>query len=141
MSDYLCHECAIKKRILNNEIGDFDPSGTKYQLDKFYKHTVPPKCLDTVSIFDISENKKYKKYIVNTLASGCVEFDDQGRKNIVWIAGETQGYMFKNAVLQGDIDGVKVVLPDDPEKMHAFPTGSADLSTKKCMICGRKIIY
>ncbi len=141
MSEYYCHKCSIDKGELNNQIKDFNPSGTEYQLKKYYKHTVPSNYSGTVSIFDISDNQKYKDYFINTLASGCVEFDDLGRKNIIWIAGKTQGYTFKDSVLQGDADGVKVVLPDDPKKIHAFPTGSAKLTIKKCVVCGENIVY
>ena len=140
MSEYYCHECAIKRGMLNNEIGDFNPTGTQYQLEKFYKHTVPTKHSDMVSFFDMSDNKKYKDYFLNTLASGSVEIDDKGRKNIVWVAEKEQGYRFTDGKITGD-DGVKVVLADDPEKIHAYPTGSADLSTKKCEICEKDIIF
>lgn len=125
---------------LNNEV-DFNPSGTTYQLEKFYKHTVPPVSLKTISIFEMSNNKKYKEYFVNTLASGCLELDDGGRENIIWVAGKKQGYLFKNGVLQGDVDGVKIVLPYDPNKIHAFPAGSSSLKTITCINCGQKIIH
>jgi len=141
MAEYYCHECSIKRGFLNNEIRDFNPTGSTYQLEKFYKHTVPPKCSGTISVFDMPENQRYKDYIVNTLASGCVEFDDQGRKNVIWVAGRTQGYIFKDGVIQGDADGVKEVLTEDSEKIHAFPTGSAQLSKEKCVDCGRDIVH
>lgn len=141
MSEYYCHECSIKMGLLTNEIEKIKPSGTGYQLEKYYKHTVPPECSGTISIFEKDENKKYKEYFINSMASGCVEIDGHGRKNIVWVAGEKQGLMFKDGSLMNDVDCVKVVLPDDPKKIHAFPTGSNSLSTEICTKCGKSIVY
>ena len=120
---------------------NFDPTGTSYQLEKYIKHTIPSAQSHAISIFDMSEGKSFKDFITNTLASGCVEIDDQGRKNIIWIAGKKQGYIWANNALQGDEDGVKVVLSDNPDRIHAFPIASSSLEKGRCMSCRAPIFY
>jgi hypothetical protein len=70
-----------------------------------------------------------------------MEIDEQRRKNFIWIAGKKQGYKTLKGNVQGDEDGVKVVLPDDPDKIHAFPIAGSSLSITKCAWCGRVIIF
>jgi len=141
MNAYFCHKCGAKRGILSGDIDIFDPTGNTYQLDKYFKHYNKPSVSSTVSIFDKSGNEKYRDYIVNTLASGCVEEDIFGRVNIIWVAGKKTGYMYKDGQLQGDTDAVKVVLHTDTQKIHAFPTGSAKLSKEKCIMCENDIVY
>jgi len=49
--------------------------------------------------------------------------------------------MYENGRLQGETDAVKVVFHTNSQKIHAFPTGSANLSKKKCLMCGNDIVY
>jgi len=141
MDTYFCHKCGAKRDILSGNINIFNPTGNIYELDKYFKHYNKPNTSDLVSIFDSSGNERYRNYVVNTLASGCIEEDIFGRINIIWVAGRRTGFMYKNGQLQGDTDAVKVVLHTDPNKIHAFPTGSANLSKKRCLMCGNDIVY
>jgi len=140
MKEYYCYRCAAKYGILPSFPENFSATENTYKLEKFIKHTIPPDCSGTISIFDEPNCEKYKNYIVNTMASGCVEIDEQGRKNIVWMAGKETGFTFVDGELKGPTDGVKVVLPDNPQKLHAYPTGSCSLRTEKCKICGEPVI-
>ena len=140
MNSYFCHNCSAKRGILSGNIEAFDPTSNVYQLGKYFKHYNKPSSNNLVSIFEKSGNEKYKDWIINTLASGCVEQDIFGRINIVWIAGEKTGYSFINGQLQGDTDAVKVVLHTNQNKIHAFPIASASLSGKKCLMCGKDIV-
>lgn len=140
MSRYYCHKCSIEQGIIPGNVEEFNPTGSTYQLEKFIKHTIPPTVSGNISVFDITEHKKYKDYIVNTLASGSVEIDDHGRTNIVWFAGQTTGWEYKDGEFQCEDDAVKVVLHDDEIRIHGFPTGSARISPKTCMNCGDEIV-
>ena len=108
---------------------------SQYQLDKFVKHTLPLSH-PFASVFNTSGTGDYGNYVVNTAASGAVEFDAQGRRNIIWVAGRATGYSFQNGVLVGPTDGVKVVLSSDANKVHAFPVSSTSLATHNCAACG-----
>ena len=132
MNAYFCHKCATKRGILSGDIEVFNPTGNTYQIGKYFKHYTKPNGASLISVFDKSGNEKYKDYIINTLASGCVEQNIFGRINVVWVADKKTGYMYKDGHLQGEADAVKVVLHSDSQKIHAFPTGSANLSNKKC---------
>lgn len=141
MSQYYCHECGVKLGIIPGNIKDFNPTGNEYQLEKFYKHTVPPVNTEVISVFDMNdENKRYKGYLINTMASGCVEIDDRDRINVVWVAGETTGWEYRDAMFNCEDDAVKVVLHDNEARIHGFPTGSASLASQTCISCGKNII-
>ncbi len=141
MSKYFCHKCAVEIGIIPGNIDDFNPTGNDYQLEKFYKHTVPSTNPGIISVFDLSnENKGYKGYVLNTLASGCVEIDNKDRLNVVWIAGKTTGWTYRDGNFQCNDDAVKVVYHDNETKLHGFPTGSALLSSQKCINCGEDIV-
>ncbi|MGC9307906.1 MAG: hypothetical protein ACP5FL_03920 [Thermoplasmatota archaeon] len=140
MSEYYCHECGAKL----GHGGPVDPercfSSNSYQVDKYMKHTVPPSCSGMVSIFDDPDFQQYRDYIINTAASGCVEIDNKGRTNMVWYAGRENGFLFVDGELVSPTDAVKLVLREDEDKIHAFPTGSAEISTKRCALCGSPVI-
>jgi len=141
MCKYFCHKCSITNGIIPGKLDDFNPTGSTYQLEKFVKHTLPPTASGTISVFNQDENKKFKDYLVNTLVSGSLEIDKKGRTNIVWIAGENTGFKYQDGEFQCNTDAVKVVLHNDELKIHGYPTGSAELTTKICEICGDKIGY
>jgi hypothetical protein len=47
--------------------------------------------------------------MVNSICSGSVEIDNQGRMNIVWLAGEKTGTTYLNGSFLTDNNSVKVV--------------------------------
>ena len=141
MNIYYCHECSVLLGILPGKIDDFNPTGSIKQLEKYYKHTVPSNDRGINSIFDLTDNKKYKDYLINTLVSGSVEIDEKDNTNVVWIAGRKTGFTLKNGKFYCKDDSVKVVYHDDKIRIHGFPTGSAKISEGFCLMCGGKIGY
>lgn len=115
-------------------------TGSSYLLSKFYKHTLPPISNNLISVFDSSDYNDYRDYVLNTSASGSVEIDSKNRMNVVWVAGKHTGFTFQNGIPQIPNDSVKVVLHSDENKIHAYPTGSIDFSSAKCINCGRDIV-
>ena len=63
MSEYYFHKCSIDKGELNNQIKDFNPSGTEYQLKKYYKPAYNRYCGHECTV----TGREYKKYGVKTL--------------------------------------------------------------------------
>jgi len=140
MSEYYCHECAALSGWMNVQNPD-DLTGTDYQLDKFIKHTVPSTYYSgAVSVFQNPEYSAYSTYVGNTAGSGCLVIDDFGRKNLIWVAGSTTGFTFENGFYRRPEDAVKVVLYDNQWKIHAYPTNSDSVDTKRCKNCGRLIV-
>lgn len=140
MTTMYCHGCAAKNGWL--PVAPSNLTGSAYQLDKFAKHTSPPSAESfIVSIFNDSSYEAYAQYCVDTVISGCVEVDGQGRRNIVWVATREVGSLFVGGVLQGGVDTVKLVLPHDPAKVHLYPTSSAEIVSSKCTECGAAIAY
>jgi hypothetical protein len=134
---YYCHRCAETLGHLTN-VYTSDPLQSTYQLGKFLKHTVPGTFLDS-SVFNSTSTGPYGDYIVSAAASGAVELDDRGRRNFIWLAGKQTGFEYKDAVLIGPTDGVKVVLSSEEKKVHAFPVVAAQLMTRSCASCGKLI--
>ena len=131
MSVFYCHGCGAEMGYLRKpSTGGFLQSS--YQLHKFMKHTIPSTVYDVASVFDDPSTQTYGDYMVNTLASGCVEIDDRNRRNIVWVAGKRVGMKFEKGVPVSSGDAVKLVLSTDPQKVHAYPVSSTTLSTRSC---------
>lgn len=138
MAACYCHPCSAKLGLLN-DVYTSEPLGTQYQLTKFMKHTVPSTCHDVVSVFESTSTGRYEQYVVDAGASGAVEIDDRGRRNIVYLAGERAGFRWERGVLQGPQDGIKVVLSSESGRVHAFPIEPSALRTGRCTRCGGPI--
>ena len=140
MSQFFCRDCAVS----TNLIPSASPAcllGTTYQLDKFLKHTIPASWSNVHSIFNDKSYQGYENFIVSTSASGCVEIDNLGRVNVLWVAGKDIGVTYQNGVPVCLADTVKVVMTKEKYKVHAYPTGSAaDLQSEKCHSCGCPIV-
>lgn len=137
--NYLCHDCALRKGLIYNN-SSTNLTGSRYQLEKYIKHTSPTRNYDINSIFVINKYDKYREYIVNAEHSGSVEIDDQNRVNIIWVAGEKTGAVYKNGNHEFDHNSIKVVLNSFPGKIHALTTGSNGFCSENCIECGRIII-
>ena len=135
MATRYCHRCSVCLGLLG-DVYTSEPLGTGYQLAKFMKHTVPSGLYDAVSVFESTSTGRYERHIVDAGASGAVEIDDAGRRNIIWLAGERTGFRWESGVLQGPQDGVKVVLSSESGKVHAFPIDASALKTEQCARCG-----
>ncbi|MBU2507054.1 MAG: hypothetical protein KJ799_10070 [Bacteroidetes bacterium] len=140
MPKYYCHECSIKRKLLDENYPLTNLTGSSDQLGKFIKHTSPTQSYDVNSIFNDKDYSDYKNYIINTLASGSVEVDDYNRKNIVYCAGKTIGFTFIKGSIQIPADAVKVVLHQDDYKIHSYPTSSIGFMNEICSNCGKSII-
>ena len=139
MSKYYCHKCAEALGFLPTKI-EMNYTGSLVQIDKFIKHTMPSTTYKINSIFNTNDYAKFKNYIINTIHSGSVEIDSNGRINIVWIAGEKTGATYINGSFLTDNNSVKVVKSWDCNEIHSFPTSSADLELKKCSNCGGELL-
>ena len=136
--DYLCHQCAADRQLLNSPPADL--LATSYQLDKYLKHTTPDPKYRVQSIFDSTDSQVYRGYVVESLAAGSVELDAQGRTNIVWTAGSPTGFRLEFGRLIAPMDAVKVVLSTSTATIHAFPARATTFIQAHCAHCGRSII-
>ncbi len=140
MTKHYCHSCALTKGLINNLSPHLNFTGSSYQVDKYIKHTVEPTGSGQISIFDDPGYDNYKNHIINTAASGSVEQLDNGKINYVYYAGHTTGFHYSNGNFITPIDAVKIVLPNDFTRIHAYPTGSLGLSTAHCNECGNPVL-
>jgi len=134
MSDYFCHACAIKLGYVN-PISTPTPNltGTNYQLAKFLKHTAPTGVHSINSVFDNPAYSAYQNHVISGQLSGCVEMDNNNRKNVIWYAGEQVGITYSGS-FNFPVSGVKIVLEGDQTKVHAFPV--AHPQSMHCKNCG-----
>ena len=139
MSVYYCHKCGVEQHGFGNVSTGLLLDST-YQLGKFMKHTIPSTGYNLASVFNDPSTQAYERYMVNTLASGCYEIDDQGRRNIIWVAGSPIGAQYRKGEYELSENSVKVVLSTDPQRIHAYPISSTSISTGFCSDCSTSVI-
>ena len=133
MPKYYCHTCCRASGL----IAPVDPSALPpgpYQLGKFVKHTAPSSVHSVNSIFHDPDWSAYEQYLVNTAASGCLEIDDQNRKNLILFAGQEVGLLKVNGVFRAPCSGVKLVCSEDAVKAHGFPI-AFEPQSRTCESC------
>ena len=141
MPKYYCHSCASSMGALGN-VCSSRPFSSPYQLEKYLKHTVPASSYSYQSVFDNTATTQYREAIVNAACAGAVEYDDRGRKNLIYVASKGRiGCSFRNGVFVRSNDTIKVVLSSDPARAHAFTESSTQFSTALCENCGASIVY
>ena len=138
MTDYYCHACAATRGLGVVNLPS-NLTGSAQQLTKFVKHTVVDANEKLQSVLASPDYDSFKELMVSTAASGSVEIDDKGRRNIIIWCGTPRGLLYSNGALQFPQDGFKVVIPDNPVKVHGFPTGSVEFRAAKCSDCGTVI--
>jgi hypothetical protein len=138
MTQYFCRECQMLLGLVS-PANPISLTGTNYQLGRFIKHTAPTGTYSLNSVFDDPTYTAYSNYIVSGSVSGYLEIDDYGRKNIIWFAGEHTGAEFRNEVFIAPTNGVKIVLPEDDTKIHAFPLKASPGSINYCDSCGKPL--
>ena len=139
MQKYYCSTCAAKRGYLSAVTSSLLKNN--YQLDKYIKHTVPNPSYPVQSVFDSASTQAYQNYIVSASLSGSVQIDDQGRKNIIWIAGKKIGFKYENGKIQHPENCVKVVLSTDSGSIHAYSQSSTEFFGAVCSDCGRIVVY
>lgn len=137
---YYCHECSVKVGYIQNINSELNFTGSSYQLDKFLKHTLPSESTGYNTVFNSKEYDDYKYGVINTMASGSVEILN-GKKNIVMAVGKTIGVAYQHGQIQYPVDAFKLVLYEDENKMHLYPSGSAGFVNTNCEKCGKPIIH
>lgn len=139
MIKHYCRNCGLSLGLIQyvDPITDFTGSVGSYKFDKYFKHTsLPVSASSVISVFDQTDYDTYRDYIISTAISGSVEIDDKGRTNLIWFAKKPTGQATQLGQPNQSTDGVKLVLHDNPLKIHAFPTGSSGFSSAKCDGCG-----
>lgn len=137
MEKYYCNQCTINLGLINLRNG-LNFTGTTDQFTKFIKHTVyNPLGPGIISVFNSPSYSDYYSYIYDTLRGGSTEFDYNNKKNILLPKSTGIGITFMNGVSSNTLASfVKVVLPDNDKKIHAFPIIDNNLSMKPCYECG-----
>jgi hypothetical protein len=137
MSQHYCHQCSVSIGLkLPSEPDTLNLTGTAYQLEKYIKHTSPTGTYQVNSIFDEPNFDSYRNYIITGTISGMLEIDDRGRKNLIWYAGEQTGVEYRNGAFIAPANGIKIVLPEDSQCIHAFPIQGCSGTVYNCLICG-----
>lgn len=144
MSIYYCHSCALK---LGHYVPPGDPNtlnltGSAYLLRKFMEHTDPVwgsgKALS--SIYSDPAYETYKNYYVSGSASGSLEIQPNGNKNLIWYAGMPLGPSYGNSGIQFTGDAVKIVFVENTGKLHHFHVDANSYVTAVCANCGCPIL-
>jgi hypothetical protein len=135
---YYCHDCAFSNRLVI-PASPANLTAGSYQLSKYLRHTAPAGSQGIVSVF--SDSTKYKEYWVNVTASGCLEIDELGRKNLVWFAGSKIGLTFRDGVYSASCEMVKVVLPESPSGVHLYPISIDEVGVRTCASCGAPVPF
>ena len=103
---------------------------TTYQLDKFIKHTQPKWVLGVNSLFADPTTGMYARYLVTSLVSGSVALDRYAQPTFIWYAGETIGATCVDGVYKFPNDAVKVVLPFNDQRIHAYSVSTTGYNAR-----------
>jgi hypothetical protein len=137
---HYCHECAIRHNLVTPiDAATQNLTGSNYLLEKFVKHTAPLQYNGIVSVFFSQDYSNYKDYTISGSLSGSLQIDDQHRKNLIWYAGRDIGITYENGIYRLPDDAVKVVLSEDPLRIHPFPVNFELQYAERCLICGREL--
>jgi hypothetical protein len=140
MAGNLCWICAESEGFLTR-IDSGSVLATTYQLDKFIKHTQPKWVVSGInSLFTDPSTGAYANYVVTSLVSGSVALDQYMQPTFIWYAGGTIGATYVDGVYQFPNDAVKVVLPFNDQKIHAYSVSSTGYNARKCSRCGTSIL-
>jgi hypothetical protein len=140
MPQYYCYQCAISHNLISPVDADsLNLTGTSYQLGKYIKHTSSPSGLGIVSIFDDPAYDTYRGYIVTGTISGMLEIDDSSRKNFIWYGGNQTGFEYRDNNYVAPVSGIKIVLVENDQAIHAFPVRGYSGLIYYCQICGNPL--
>jgi hypothetical protein len=137
MTQYFCYRCAISNNLISPvEADTLNLTGTSYQLGKYIKHTTPPTGSGFVTVFEDPTYDNYRNYIVTGTISGMLEIDNQGRKNLLWYGGEQTGFEYLDGKYIAPVSGIKIVLSEDDQYLHAYPVEGISGVILACVSCG-----
>lgn len=139
MPQNLCWPCANDQGYLL-KLAPADVLASTYQLDKFVKHTQPGWTVGVNSVFADPSTAAYANYVITSVASGSVALDRRGQPSFVWYAGQTIGATYDNGAYRFPNDAVKVVLPYNEQKIHAYSVTSTGYSALCCARCKTPIL-
>jgi hypothetical protein len=112
-----------------------------YQLEKFIKHHATPTWVTGVnSLFSDPATVTYANYVTTTVASGSVAVDNSGKPSFIWYAAKTVGFTYVNGVYRCPSDAVRVVLPNEATRIHAYPVPAGDYAAVRCANCDKPIL-
>ena len=113
-------------------------TGSAYQFGKFVEHTIPASGAHKAinSIYSDPSYDAYKNYYVSGAASGSLEIQPDGKKNVIWYAHQNLGPAFRTGGFAFSGDAIKIVYPEDTGKMHHFHIDSSKYQTAVCVRCG-----
>jgi hypothetical protein len=141
---YLCLDCCgllgHSSTVAQLQAGGFGQINSQYQLDHFWKHVAPSTAYPVNGLFVDPNSTSYCNYLVSTIAAGCVEFDEMGRKNFILFAGSTTGLQLNNGVFRATCNGYKTVLTESSTTVHMFPF-NFEPEIRVCEKCGKALPF
>jgi hypothetical protein len=140
MSQYFCYECAISNSLICPVDADaLNLTGTSYQLGKYIKHTSPPSGSGIISVFEDPAYDTYQGYLVTGTISGMLQIDDNNRKNFIWYGGDQTGFEYEDGNFIAPVSGIKIVLTENDQAIHAFPVRGYSGLIYLRQICGKPL--
>jgi hypothetical protein len=134
---HYCHSCAVRLRLINPIDATMQNlTGSRYQLEKFVKHTAPQEYNGEISVFFSRDYSAYRDYTISGSLSGSLQIDEQNRKNLIWYAGKDIGITYENGIYKCPNDAVKVVLAENPTGIHPFSINYELQYLDRCCECG-----
>ncbi|GAB4020481.1 hypothetical protein GCM10028808_61760 [Spirosoma migulaei] len=127
-----CHQAPISNVFFQQ---NSNYTGSRDQIKKYTKHTSILNLSHHTSIF--TDPNRYCEYVNLTKASGSIEIDQDGHKNLLY---DTQSPIGKILDISGSAilnSTIKLVQGGKEKRQHAYPTGS--INNNICSICGEYI--
>lgn len=138
--EYYCYECRVGLDGLDT-IRTGSVLGSSYQVQKFVKHTLQGSGSTHLlnSVFETTTVNRYRDWIINSAASGCLEIDEQGRHNYLYYAGREIGVTYSDGEFAWTDDCVKLVPPYDEDRIHSFPVSSTSFQEASFQSCSKPV--
>lgn len=135
MNQFYCRTCA-QKHNMGNPVNELHITGTRYQLEKYDKHTEIQPSGILNSVFDDSTPAHISGLMASGLNLGWYAKDTRNRQSLVWVAGKQIGTTYSDSGKQED-GSLRVVLYKNQHTIHAYPTASKEILNAQCSTCGK----
>ncbi len=135
MRTYYCQVCAAGWGLVRPQI----PTNvflTPDQVKKYEKHTRGSSLSPWNGVFTDPSTLAYREVMVTAAAAGWFEINPRRLPSLVLTMDPPPGLMYTSGQFQVSANGIQLVLPHDPNRMHPFPIFEPGLEDQTCAGCG-----
>ena len=138
MLTYYCQLCAAEWGLVRPQIPT-NVFRTPDQVKKYEKHTQPSSLSPWNGVFMDPSTLAYRAVMVTAAASGWFEINPPRLPSLVLTMDPPPGLVYSSGQFQVSANGIQLVLPYDPSRLHPFPIFQPGLEDQTCAGCGVRL--